>query len=283
MYDSNTNDNYFEKSVGSGCLYLEKVNDFVFDGMICNYKNAVSKQNEGIRIREYEDFLIIEPSGIKVPKKQMKLLISDNEGNERYSNIFSEISSDTFFCNFISDFSRGGRIKIPYNEVEQLKENFIKGNIDNDINKSFLTSFDFMYMFSFINYKNNNFSFNRDNLIEYIVAMKKNPEFIRILWNVKVYRHEHYDLLPSLDLAISLLRYIGVLYPNYSKENPYIDLNIDENLTYLQTLFNEKKVQYPEMKKFVKLYNKYITKNKQENSDMVKKIKRIKSNNKKGR
>jgi hypothetical protein len=172
-----------------------------------------------------------------------------------------DISVNTFLCNCISDRTKGGRNQILASEVEEYKEDIIKTIYDNYSTKSF-NSFDLISIFSLICYEHDIYSFDRDKLLQYIIDNKEESKYSRILSSIEINYGEHYDESKSLDKAIDALKYVGMLHPDYYKEdtydyNPYINLAIDNNIRYWLEMGMDKKLKelYPEIIEFVDEYN----------------------------
>ena len=144
--DEELNATYFARANEPGTLLLEKTDDFYFYGMRCNYKKG--NANSGVRIREYGEYLIIEPSGIVVPKENMTMVSSD-EASQVQDNIPVGFNTDTFFCNLISDFTRGGRRKITVTEIEALANKIINNTTHFGTNSDGMSPVDFMIMFCY--------------------------------------------------------------------------------------------------------------------------------------
>ena len=254
-HDSKTNEDYFKKSKQSGSLYLEKTDSFIYKGMICNYRNILNS-SEGIRIREDDEYLIIEPSEIILSKDNLKE-ISKEDITEDYNNDLNDIGINTFICNFINTNELSELEIVPYDLVLSYKDYLF---IVTQTNQSFLTPFNFMVMFSYLLNKNNNNSFNKDYLYDFLINEKEKPIYLRLLWNIEVYNYENINLIPEVDRSIELLNYIGILHPDY-KNTDTNDIIIDnDNIVYFRPVINDIYNTYPEINMLTKDYILYNNK-----------------------
>ena len=263
-YDKETKESYYEKVKESGSLYFRKADhDYFSNNMVCNCINDASKQRENMRLREYEncDYYVIEPSGIKIPKNKLIPFIDRDEIIKDNNSNFQDISVNTFICNCISDRTKDGRERIPASEVEKYKKD-ISNVIVDDFSTRLFNAFDLMAMFSIICYEHTIPSFNKSKLLKYIIDHKYESKYSKLLKNIKIHYHEHYDESEDLDKAIDTLEYLGMIHPDYSKENiydynPYSDLAIDRNVIYWVKagIGDSLKAQYPEILEFVNEYN----------------------------
>ena len=271
-YDKETSELFYERVKESGSLYFKKADyDYFFDEMICNCFNDESDKPENMRLREYENcnYYYIEPSGIKIPKSNLIPILDKSKIIKDESLSLQDISTNTFLCNCISNRTRGGRNRISATEIEDYKKEIIDAINDTFSNKSFASSYALVSIFSIINYEYIIPSFNRDKLLQFIIDNKEESKYSKLLSNIKIEYYEHYDWCEGLEKAIEVLKYLGILHPNYSQEdtydyNPYINLAIDTNIKYWMENGTDKrlKAQYPEMIEFVDDYNsvmKYIT------------------------
>ena len=260
--DENTKEKYYEKVKESGSFCLNKTETFTSDGRICNYEDVTSHQP--IRIRTLDESYVIEPSNIVIPRKNMKRILSTDGITDTDHILFRNISIDTFICNLISDFTRGGKKIIPEEEVELLRKKIITNiaaltNIKS--NNNYLSSTDFVFIFSLFLFSNNIDSFENEDLMNYIFTNQDNPEYQSILGQTKVYRSEHYDVSPDLEFGFACLKYIGIIHPDYKHnflEVYYSYLGIDPSILEFISLYNKKRLQFPEMKKFLNNYTKNI-------------------------
>ena len=263
-----TNEKYYEKVKESGSFFLRETSSILYNGMICNYKEATIY--EGIRLNNNDGLIIIEPSNIKIPEKAMRRLSSTDEIKQTDSIIFRNISVDTFICNYISDFTRGGRNRISEDEVELLRKKLINDSVI-VYNDSILSSVSLLFLFCSFIYEKGIISFNRSELMDCIFSNQDNPEFKSILENTKVYGHEHYDVSSDLEYAIACLKYVGIIHPNYEKDQPYEYLSIDIWVVFFASLYNKMKCQYPEIDQ---LFNTFIKPLKHlEKKDIIFKVK----------
>ena len=273
-YDSQKpNHGEYEKVTKSGNIYMKKVPNYMSDGRICNYEKAVDcypwgKKPPGIRIVHHHDYISVEPAGIRLPRKNFKKLTDKSEIPVGVFGEFDELSMNTFFCNWYPILSRTDRINgygepIPYDIIYKFEDEFIHGNIETMANPNFLSAFDFVYMFCYLNFIEGNVSLDRDKLVDYIYETIHKPEYMRILWNINFDGMISEELRSvNIEKAIALLYYIGIIHPDYAKNNEYIDFTIDKNVLYLQSIYKLKSILYPEIIDFTEKYISLYTDNK---------------------
>lgn len=243
-------------------LYLEKTTPFITDKMICNYKDASGIKylwcsNElGTRLRELKYFVVIEPSGILVPKEDIKLIENKDEIMNDKSIDISDATRTSYFCNVISDLTRGGRDTIPYDEVSNFRDKLFNQSSETN-NSSFLTPFEFAYLFTKVCHKKGKDCLNYYEIISDVAEnLSSKPEYLPLLWNVEFEEGEHLIKSDSLFNAFALLRYIGIIHPNYNYNEyyQYDDLVIDENIDKFPILINGKESFLPLMEELVNDY-----------------------------
>ena len=259
-YDEKTKKEYYEKVIESGSLYFRMSDHYYLsDKMLCNCMNYAGEEHENMRLIMNGDYCIIEPSGIEIPIGNLKEISDRSEIKKDKNNAFKDISKNTFICNCISDRLIGGKRRISADEVEAYKKE-ITDALGKSLDINNFTPFDLVATFSLINYKKRIITFDRDKLIEFIINNKE--RYPRLLNSINIDRYEHYDSSIDIDKAIDALKYMGMVHPDYSKEetpdyNPYINLKIDESIMYWNKngIAEELKQLYPEMFWFVDEYN----------------------------
>ena len=245
------------KRIDKPChIYVTNKEPFVTDKMICNFEDASDKKYLwctwplGTRLREYKDFVVIEPSGIMVPKSNFKLVKDEKEIMEDRGIDIRILTDTSYFCNLISDLTRGGLDKISYDKANQFRQELLKQS-SKPINQSFLSSFEFAYMFIDICNKKEINTFNYYELLSSIISKSNKPEYLPLIWNIDFSVGEHYESSNDLFSAFALLRYIGLTYPNYDDESKYATVNIDSNINKYPKLISGKEDFYPFIEQFV--------------------------------
>ena len=115
-------------------LYMQRIKD---DKYIDYITNRV------FNIQEDGDYLIIWPSGIKVPKNRLEIcnniisrsmhIIDNDDKMQEYTNISGGIIFDSYFCNILA-FTYGLDI-VPASFVEQSID-YVKVSFGNEVDKS---------------------------------------------------------------------------------------------------------------------------------------------------
>lgn len=229
-------------------LYVRKAN-IIFDKMLCNYECVVSWGTDvrGVRIREYGDFVVIEPSGIKVPKSDFTLVkkpLTTEEKKESIDPIY--LTQLTYICNLIAESNKGKKI-FPDEPFEYLS--YLMAQRDDNENPSFMSNFEFLYTFIYF------YGFCNENIIDkkalrdLISYNEKKIEYFSLLWNVRGYGFKD---------AYDLLEYVGVIYPDLDDENiEHIDL---DKFTVFEPII--KKEYQIKMNELVEMYIDTMKKNK---------------------
>ena len=194
-------------------LYVKKAN-IVSDKMLCNYKSAIPWYNiDGVRIREYKDFVVIEPTGIKIPKDDFTLVkktLTVKEKNETINPMY--LTKFSYICNLIAKSEKCK--KISPDEYVEYERYLMNQRSDND-NLSFMSKFEFLYMFIYVCGVYHEKVIDKKLLRDLISNIETKREYLPLLWNIRTY---------LLDDAYNLLEYIGVIYPDLDDENiVYID------------------------------------------------------------
>lgn len=255
--DFNTNEKYYERVKESGNLFLNESVPLMYDVRICNFEEARTHQH--IRMKRLGSYYVVEPSNLILYRKNMKEISSPKEIVDTDPILFRNISIDTFICDYISAFTRGGRTRISEDEVGVLREKFMnRGIIAN--NNTILSPVDFAFMFSSYMYNSGIDSFKRETLLDFIFDNQENPKYQSILGQTKVYRGEHYDVSPDLEFGFACLKYIGLLHPDYDghdfqkPEEQYEYLGIDDAIMRFASLYDKKISEFPEMNEFMNNY-----------------------------
>ena len=255
-WDYNDKNKKFERTKKPCHIFVKKSEPFLNDKMICNYQDASGKKYLwstlplGTRLREHEDFVIIEPSGIMVPKNNFKLVESSKEISKNRGIDISSLSCTSYFCNLMSDSIRGGIDEISNIDVEKYR-NFLFNQPSKPYNPSFLTPFEFAYLFVKACNNKGIESFDSDLLLMNIISKSTNPEYLPLVWNINYTIGEHYNSSESLFNAFSLLRYIGLIYPDYDDECAYGTINIDSNIEEFPEIVCGKESYQPIMEQYV--------------------------------
>lgn len=246
------------KKVDETChIYVTPEETFLNDNMICNFEDASGinylwcTRQLGTRLREHEDYVVIEPSGIMVPKKDFTLVKDKKEIEEDRGIDISTLTRTTYFCNLMSDLTRGGKDELPFDEVKQFRHNLLSQSTNNINNFSFLTPFEFAYMFINVCNKKEINEFDREELLLNIIKNANKPEYLPLVWNINYSVGEHDDESADLFYAFELLRYIGLTHPDYSNEYKYGNVYIDSIVSYYPNLVRGKESYYPIMEQFV--------------------------------
>ncbi len=250
--------NSYERSKRTGKLLLEKKDNYCYRNMACNFKDHFS--DSGIRIREWEDSIIIEPSGIKLPLSCVEVV--DKAEVPYDPEFFDTISRKSYFCDLISDYNINGRNRIMKDEVDRVEREIENGRLV-DLNnypckyesQDFLSSpyyispYDFMRVYLLHNYLKKIPFISRAKLLDKLFHCKYDANYMELLQNIPVERGEHYDYSPCIDSSMAVLRYRGYLYPNYSVHNygeegydriyQYDPMYIDEGVVRFSTLYQK--------------------------------------------
>ena len=168
--DLNTNEKYYEKVKESGSLFLEETVPLMIDGRICNFEEVTTHQH--IRMKRLGSYYVVEPSNLILYRKNMREISNLKEIVDIDPILFRNISIDTFICNHISAFTRGGRARISEDEVEELREKFMNREITEN-NHTTLSQVDFAFMFSLYMYNSEIDSFEREPFMDYIYNIEK--------------------------------------------------------------------------------------------------------------
>ncbi|MBQ6323796.1 MAG: hypothetical protein IJI22_03080 [Bacilli bacterium] len=257
VFDTNTRKAVF-KRVDKPChIYVTSRAYFVNDNMICNFKDASGTKYLwcpwplGTRLRVHRDFVVIEPSGIMVPKKDFTLVKDKKEIEEERGIGISGLTRTTYFCNLMSDLTRGGKDELSYDDVKQFRHNLLSQSTSDINNPSFLTPFEFAYMFTNVCNKKGIREFNRDELLSTIIEKAHKPEYLSLIWNINYSVGEHDNESADLFNAFELLRYIGLTCPDYDAEYKYGNTYIDSIINTYPNLVSGKESYYPTMEQFV--------------------------------
>ena len=193
-------------------LYVKKA-DIISDKMLCNYKSLIPNYVDGLRIREYEDFVVIEPSGIKVPKSNFTLVkkpLTVKDRSDAINPIY--LTKYTYICNLINEGE-----KHEYISPTELGEydSYLMAQRDNNENPLFISKFEFLYMFIYVCGVYHQKVIDKKLLRDIISDNEEKRKYFPLLWNIKSY---------LLEDAYNLLEYIGVIYPDLEDDNlVYID------------------------------------------------------------
>lgn len=218
-----------------------------------------------LSIEEKDDHIIINPSGVKVPKENFIRLGNDIEkashefikDSFNYSNIAEDVIVFSHYCNIIS---KDNAIDVvPYKLVEQTF-NQQKGAEEresyfNSFAHPNFTAFDFMSLFCYTNASKEKYIINRDLLISFIIYCKKYNLFSNLLEGIKLKNNGIFSYSEELDEAISKLKLSDILYTTSPESNPnvYLYENIDMSI-----LLNKREDYLEEMNNFINQYNDYI-------------------------
>ncbi len=219
-----------------------------------------------LRLLEEGDYIIIEPSGIRVEKaslKEGKQILAQatkalNQNHDQYVSISEDIEYNTYFCNRIA--LREAVDEIPLELVNQEILNVIKNckESQNYVEKFYepkFSPYDFMCLFIAINASQKNFIFDRDSLIKFIRTCKSSNQFSRLLSDIYLKNNGIFDYSDDLDEALQKLRIAGILYTvsPESDATMYIFKNIP-----VAKLIKARLDYFDEMVDFVRKYEKYV-------------------------
>ncbi len=220
-----------------------------------------------ISLLEEEDFVVIEPSGIRVEKTSLtkdnktldKVAKVLNQNHDQYVSTSEDIEYNTYFCNRIA--LREAIDEIPLELINQEIINVTKGyeESQNHIEKFYVSEFspyDFMCLFTAINVSQKKLVFNRDRLVKFIRSCKNNNQFSRLLNDIYLKNNGIFDYSDDLDEAIQKLRLAGILY-TISPESD-ATMYIFEN-TPMAKLIKDRLDYFDEMASFIGDYEKYIS------------------------
>lgn len=220
-----------------------------------------------LSLLEEGDYIVIEPSGIRVEKanlkkdkqtlaKAVKVL---NHSYDQYVSTSEDIEYNTYFCNKIA--LRESVDEIPLELVNQEIMNVIKGREESQnyverFYESKFSSYDFMCLFTAISASQKKLIFNRDSLIRFIRSCKSNNQFSRLLDDIYLKSNGIFDYSNDLDEAIQKLKIAGILY-TISPESD-ATMYIFENIP-MSKLIKDRLDYFDEMANFVGNYEKYVS------------------------
>ena len=245
----------FVKTDDECSIYIRMAEDFICDNMMCNYKEVsdihyiYASLPRGIRIRkDKDDYLVIEPSEIKVPMNDTEIIKkTDMVKDDKLTSV--NTFADSYFCDLISNSTRGGLEFIDSDSFKKYRDEILNQKQD-DFNPAFLSPFLFVYMFIKECHKKGIKQFNRYNLLGNIEYFQKRHEYLPLLWNIKYQIGEHYDKSLELESACALLRYIGLIHPVKTKLTPDT-LEISDKIDSFPNLATGKEYYRPLMLKFL--------------------------------
>ena len=114
--------------------------------------------------------------------------------------------------------------------------------------------YDFMSLFTAINASQKNYSFSRDNLIQFIANCKKENQFHRLLKDIHIKSNGVFNFSEDLDEATQKLKIGRILYTVSPEENSTI--MIFEDIPMAELI--KKRIEYfDEMVNFIGDYNKH--------------------------
>ena len=271
-------DNNYRKIRKTGCIYVfPKELTITNSGMISNF---VDNDGEPLRIRQFGDYVTIEPTGIIITKENItpvhyediynnnrKVYISANNGHD-----VRMLSQDTFFANYCENHRAGSIIsKEQFNEAK----NKILNNIKMPSGNGYLSAYDYacMLCYSFMNNGLNKIDMNlfNDYIFGLLTSKTRRKEVV----------FDRSMMYPQFDS----LMYAGVLHTNYDKLGKkelrtYVDffdadknngqIGIEEKIVgrydelvisnseivkkYLQEKYEKNKEYYPMIDNFAKGY-----------------------------
>lgn len=128
----------------------------------------------------------------------------------------------------------------------------------NMFHESDFSPYDFICLFSAINMSQNNFSFNRDKLIQYISFCKKNNQFDELLNDIQINNNGVFDYSNALEEAIQKLKLGRILYTISPEQNSQIYMF--KNIVFTNLIENREKYK-DKMELFIKKFNKYTVGN----------------------
>ncbi len=219
-----------------------------------------------INILEEKDFIIIEPSGIKVEKINLKKGVKTldkaakvlNQSRNQYISISEDIEYNTYFCNKIKlDKSID---EIPLELVNQEIINTRKGyeetkNYVEKFYESEFSPYDFMCLFTAINLSQKNLVFNEEYLIKFIRNCKNNNQFNKLLNDIHLKNNGIFDYSDNLNEAIQKLKIADILYTISPKNDASIYIF---EKTKMAKLIKDRLDYFDEMVSFIANYEKYI-------------------------
>ena len=252
--DDKTNERILRRINEPTQLFVQRVQPYVVDNMLCNYQAANEESYPmtygplGVRLRSTKDFIVIEPTGIKVPKENFTLVKEQSEMGKTIK--VSTLTCTSYFCNLMSDSTRSGKDEIPYEEVEHFKQELLSQPSEMGDQVS-LTPFEFTYMFVNECHKKDIKAFDSNELLSFIIKTASDPKYFPLLGNIEYEIGEHYDMSEDLFKALALLRYMGLTHPDYEAEHEYGTVNIDDVIDVYPQLVCGKEEQAPLMEQFV--------------------------------
>ena len=222
IYELRKDDTYFPV-IKTGCVYVKPHHNARVeeDGMICN---AYYGRFNPARVRVFDDFIALEPSGIIVPKENITFtdFFPEIEYNrtctsisERNNDEACEVFYNTFFGNYAALVGKGKRFS---KEIFDKVKDEILNNINVEASDDSISPYDYACMFCYYLLKNGSEYLNLDALSKYIYALSKDEDYKKLL------THSRWDFIDQF----KSLRYVGIVYPDYESINelmprPYIN------------------------------------------------------------
>ena len=216
-------------------------------------------------ILESENYIIIEPSNIRIPKnnftkqkdtlEKIRKVIETEEIS--YIGISEDIIFNSYFCDNI--FLTEGLDEIPSKKIEdkilETRKSYLeRQSYDEKFSEPEFSSYDFMCLFCALNASQRNYSFNRETLIKFIKSCKENNTFSRLLNNIKLKNNGIFSYSDELDEAIAKLKWSRILYTI----SPETDASIHIFQDIPMSEFIKKRISYfDEMINFIEEYQNY--------------------------
>lgn len=218
-----------------------------------------------LNISENDNYVIINPSNIYIPKNKFikdkgtleKVCEVLSQDEESYISISEDVIFNSYFCDIISQ--RDDVIEITLKQVRDEILETRKGYLERQLymekfQEPEFSSYDFMSLFCVLNASQRNYSFNRDNLINFIKLCKDNNEFDRLLNSIRLKSNGIFPYSDELDEAIAKLKWEKILY-TISPEQDY-SIFIFEDIPMSELL--KKRISYfDEMVRFLSKYIDY--------------------------
>lgn len=134
-------------------------------------------------------------------------------------------------------------------EINKDTENYLKKFYDDKF-----TTYDFLTLFCALNVIKQNYSFNRDNLLLFIINCKENHEFDILLHSIKLKNNGIYKYSLELEEGISQLKVRGILHTIFPENNSSIYIN--NNLS-VESLIKPRIDYLDDMVDFITKYSKW--------------------------
>lgn len=201
---------HYMEVMKTGCIYAFPCTAKVAkDGTI---SNGVSNRNDALRIRKFDNFYVIEPSGIIIPNNNVTFVSKDQKKlYERVCNHISpendkevlDICHKTFCCKYCQSISHESQVdKYDYEEISKLIwETTVRGEHQQEFNDA--------CMFCYFLLENGINKVDLDVLKTYIRSLK----------NSLLDSSNYYKKCNKFIEQFVTLIYVGVLYSDY--ENIY--------------------------------------------------------------